>query len=206
MKRYQKLAIFGGTFSPVHNGHLRAMQAYADAVRPDILYVIPTAGTPRKPRQDTVTDAQRLEMLRLALSDVLISCPVHISDMELRRGGNSYTVDTLTELDALADELFMFCGSDMLLTMENWVRFEELKTLASIVYMQREGDSKHTEMLAEKAAFLTERYGARLIALTASPLEISSGEIRTAVQKGESISSFVPHKVAEYIAIKGLYT
>lgn len=206
MKRYRKLAIFGGTFSPVHNGHLRALQAYADAVRPDILYVIPTAGTPRKMRQDAVTDAQRLEMLRLALSDISVSCPVHISDMELRRGGNSYTVDTLTELDALADELFMFCGSDMLLTMENWVRFEELKALTSIVYMQREGDSKHTEELTEKAAFLTERYGARLIALTASPLEISSGEIRLAVQKGESISSLVPHKVAEYIAIKGLYT
>lgn len=205
MKQYKKLAVFGGTFSPVHNGHLLALKAYAEAVRPDVVYIIPTAVPPHKTREDTATDAQRLAMLRLAVASVDLPCEAVISDMEIRRGGKSYTVDTVTELKNIADEVVIYCGTDMLLTLDKWYHFELLLSLASVAYMQREEDHRHAAALAEKASVLTQKYGARLLALSPFPQEISSSEIREAVQVGKDVSAYVPSAVAQYIAKEGLY-
>ncbi len=85
MKKYKKLLIFGGTFSPVHNGHLRAMQACCAATSPDVLYVIPTATPPHKVRHDGATDKERMDMLHLAVGTLHTACPVVVSDIELLR-------------------------------------------------------------------------------------------------------------------------
>lgn len=205
MKPYKKLAVFGGTFSPVHNGHLLALKAYAEAVRPDVVYVIPTAVPPHKTREDDATDAQRLEMLRLAVASVGLPCEAVISDMEIHRGGKSYTVDTVAELTNIANEVVIYCGTDMLLTLDKWYDFKRLLALASVAYMQREEDHRYAAALAEKAKDLTQNYGARLLALAPFPQEISSSEIREAVQAGKDISAYVPSAVAQYIAKEGLY-
>ena len=105
MKKYKKLLIFGGTFSPVHNGHLRAMQACCNAVKPDVLYVIPTATPPHKTRHDGATDKERTDMLHLAVGALHVPCPAVVSDIELLRGGASYTVDTVDALSPLADRI-----------------------------------------------------------------------------------------------------
>lgn len=205
MKRYKKLAVFGGTFSPIHNGHLRALRAYAEAVRPDVLYVIPTAVPPHKMREDAATDAQRIAMLQFAVKDTDLPCEVVVSDMEMQRGGKSYTVDTVATLQQIADEVVIYCGTDMLLTLDKWREYERLLKMVSVAYMQREEDHRYAEQLAQKACYLTESCGARLIALSPFPQEISSSAVRAAVQNGEDISSYVPASVAQYIAKEGLY-
>lgn len=205
MKQYRKLAVFGGTFSPIHNGHLHALLAYANTVRPDVVYVIPTA-VAHKTREDTATALQRIEMLRQALANIALPCPVVISDLEIRRGGKSYTIDTVRELSSLAEEIVIFCGTDMLFTLEKWRGFRHLISTVSVAYMQREEDCRYQEKVAEKAAWLSEHYGAELISLNSVPCEISSGDVRKAVRNGEDISGMVPESVARYIATQGLYT
>lgn len=197
--------MFGGTFSPVHNGHLLAMQAYAETVQPDALYVIPTAVPPHKIREDCATDRQRLEMLHLAIDALEFNCEVVISDMEIARGGKSYTVDTVEILKKTAEEVIIYCGTDMLLTLDKWYNYKRLLQLAAVAYMQREDDERVAEAMAQKAEQLKSECGARFIALPHVTEEMSSSDIRQRVQSGENITLFVPERVATYILREGLY-
>ncbi len=205
MKKYKKLAVFGGTFSPVHNGHLLAMRAYALAVRPDVLYVIPTAVPPHKMRKDDATDTERLDMLRIAVSTLDIPCAVVVSDMEIARGGKSYTVDTVEQLHNIAEEVVIYCGTDMLLALDHWREYRRLLQLCAVAYMPREKDGRYAEAIAEKVRVLTEEHGARLMALPPVSLEVSSSDVRACVQRGEDITSLVPAGVAAYILRERLY-
>ena len=118
-----RIGIYGGTFSPVHNGHVAAARAFMAQMWLDILYVIPTGLTPHKEMQGNATAADRLEMLRLAFDDME---GVVVSDMEVRRAGKSYTVDTLRALSRPEDRLFLLCGTDMMLTLDSWREPEEI--------------------------------------------------------------------------------
>ena len=205
MKKYKKLLIFGGTFSPVHNGHLRAMQACCGAIEPDVLYVIPTATPPHKTRHDSATDRERMDMLRLAVSTLSVPCPVAVSDIELLRGGASYTVDTVDALSPLAERVFVYCGTDMLLTLDAWHDAARLMQAAEFVCMQREGDARLHGAILQKIAELERDYGARITLIPDVPFEVSSSEIRARAARGETIEPFVPCGVAAYIAAHGLY-
>ena len=205
MKRYKKLAVFGGTFSPVHNGHLLAMRAYAETVQPDVLYVIPTAVPPHKMRKDSATDQQRIEMLQLAVRSLDVSCAVVVSDMEIARGGKSYTVDTVEQLREIAEEVVIYCGTDMLLTLDGWYRYERLLQLATVAYMQREDDGRYADEMEAKVKMLTQKYGAHIIALPSVSMEVSSSVIREKMQHGADITELVPCAVAAYIQREGLY-
>lgn len=205
MKRYNKLAVFGGTFSPVHNGHLCALAAYAGTVQPDVVYIIPTSVPPHKDRTDGATDEQRLAMLDMAIRTMEFPCEVIVSDIEIRRKGKSYTVHTVEALRELAEEITIFCGTDMLLTLDQWYDAERLLSMVSVAYMQREEDGRAEETLRKKAQELTDRYKVDLIALPPVSREISSHEIREYVHMHKDISAYVPHCVAQYIAQEGLY-
>ncbi len=205
IKPYKKLAMFGGTFSPIHNGHLAALKAYIGAVKPDVAYIIPTAVPPHKDRQDTVSDISRLEMIRIAVEDIDADCEIVVSDLEIKRGGKSYTFDTVNELLKIADEVVFFCGTDMLLTVDKWHRHDELLKIASVAYMQREDDLRYDAAVSEKARNLKTEYGTDIIALPPVSQEISSSMIRQKVFDGEDISLYVPRRVAEYIRLNGLY-
>ncbi len=205
MKRYKKLAIFGGTFSPIHNGHLRALAAYVHTVCPDVVYVIPTAEPPHKERSDHATDAQRLAMLRMAIATLSLPCEVVISDIEILRKGKSYTVLTVEALRDLAEEIVIFCGTDMLLTLDLWYRAEDLFSMTSVAYMQREEDGRNADALQAKAAELREKYHAEIIALPPIAKEVSSSRIRECIFAGKDISAYVPACVAQYIVEEGLY-
>lgn len=205
MKKYKKLLIFGGTFSPVHNGHLRAMQACCAATAPDVLYVIPTATPPHKTRHDSATDRERTDMLKLAMDTLDVPCPVVVSDIELLRGGASYTVDTVEALSPLAERIFVYCGTDMLLTLDAWHDAARLMRMAEFVCMQREGDAHLHDAILEKIDALRRDYGARILFAPDMPLEVSSSEIRARAARGETIEPFVPRGVAAYIAAHGLY-
>ena len=140
MKKFKKLAMFGGTFSPIHNGHLAALKAYVDMVLPDVVYIIPTAIPPHKVREDSVSDLNRIEMIKLAVENLSLNCKIVVSDMEYKRGGKSYTVDTVDELLTIANDVWFFCGTDMLLTVDKWYNHKRLLQIASVAYMQREDD------------------------------------------------------------------
>ena len=106
-----RVGIYGGTFSPVHNGHVAAAKAFMEQMWLDILYVIPTGVTPHKTMKGDATARDRLEMCRLAFADVE---GVIVSDLEMKREGKSYTVDTLREMNDPAGRLFFLMGTDML--------------------------------------------------------------------------------------------
>ncbi len=205
MKKYKRLAMFGGTFSPIHNGHLAALKAYVELVNPDAVYIVPTATPPHKMREDSVADDDRLTMIKLAVENLNLKCETVVSDIEFVRGGKSYTIDTVDEFLKFAYEVYFFCGTDMLLTVDKWYNHERLLKIASIAYMQREDDLRYDAEVAEKARLLSKLYGTKIVALPPVSEEISSSMVRSAVKNGEDISRFVPKKVDEYIKEKELY-
>ena len=158
MKPYEKVAVFGGTFSPVHNGHIKAMEAYAKTVRPDILYIIPTAIPPHKIRKDSATDAQRLKMLNMVAEELDVPCKVFVSDMEILRGGISYTCDTVFLLRKIYKEVCIFCGTDMLLTLDEWRNAWLFLKHISVAYMQREEDFRYNREVEEKIPYLMKNF------------------------------------------------
>lgn len=201
-----RMGIFGGTFSPVHNGHLSAAQAFMQRMWLDVLYIIPTALPPHKQLHGDATAADRLEMLRLAFDGME---GVLISDMEIRRGGRSYTVDTLRELhEGLApdDRLFFLMGTDMLLTFDQWREPNEICRLCWPVYIRRESDAALDASIVERISRYRELYGKTICRIDAPAVDVSSTAIREAVAAGRPIDELVPPTVADYIRNHKLYT
>ena len=197
-----RVGIYGGTFSPIHNGHVAAAKAFMQQMWLDVLYVIPTGVTPHKPMQGDASATDRLQMCRLAFEGVE---GVIVSDMEIRREGKSYTVDTLLELSRPDDRLFFLCGTDMMLTLGQWSRADDIFRLCYPVYMRRETDASLDGVIVEKIAEYQEKYGRVVRKIVAPVMEISSTEIRQAIAQGTPWEDSVPNAVALYIKEKGLY-
>lgn len=200
-----RIGIFGGTFSPVHNGHLAAARAFMEKMWLDVLYIIPTALPPHKQLHGDATAADRLEMLRLAFSNME---GVLVSDMEIRRGGRSYTVDTLREMQgdlSPEDRLFFLMGTDMLLTFDQWREPGEICRLCWPVYIRRETDSVLDAEIIERITRYREQYGRTICRIDAPAVAVSSTQIREAVASGRPIDDMVPPCVTDYIREKGLY-
>ena len=177
-----RIGIYGGTFSPPHNGHLAAARAFMEQMWLDILYVIPDALPPHKEMADPVSAADRLEMCRRAFGGME---GVYVSDMEIRRGGKSYTVDTLRELAGEDRRLFLLCGTDMVLTLDEWREPAEIFRLCYPVYIRREADPSLDGLLIRKIAEYQEKYGKVVRRIVTEPLTISSTEIRKKLRAGE---------------------
>lgn len=197
-----RIGIYGGTFSPPHNGHLAAARAFMEQMWLDILYVIPDALPPHKEMADPVSAADRLEMCRLAFGGIE---GVYVSDMEIRRGGKSYTVDTLRELAREDRRLFLLCGTDMVLTLDEWREPEEIFRLCYPVYIRREADPSLDGLLVRKIAEYHEKYGKVVRRIVTEPLAVSSSDIRKKLRAGESVGELIPPAVEEYIRDKHLY-
>ena len=197
-----RIGIYGGTFSPPHNGHVKAAKAFMEQMWLDILYVIPTAIPPHKEMTVQVSAKDRLEMTRLAFADVE---GVYVSDMEIRRGGRSYTVDTLRELSGEDRRLFLLCGTDMMLTLDQWREPEEIFRLCYPVYIRRDNDRSLDAPIVAKIAEYNEKFGKVVRRIVTDPLELSSESIRARLTNGASISSLVPPAVEKYIRDNHLY-
>lgn len=187
-----RIGIYGGTFSPPHNGHLAAARAFMEQMWLDILYVIPDALPPHKEMADPVSAADRLEMCRRAFGGME---GVYVSDMEIRRGGKSYTVDTLRELAGEDRRLFLLCGTDMVLTLDEWREPAEIFRLCYPVYIRREADPSLDGLLIRKIAEYQEKYGKVVRRIVTEPLTISSTEIRKKLRAGESVGDLLPPAV-----------
>ncbi len=197
-----RIGIYGGTFAPIHNGHVQAAKLFMEQMQLDVLMVIP-AGIPPHKQVDFVDEpVHRFRMCELAFAGI---DGVIVSDMEIRREGKSYTVDTIRELAAPDRRLLLLCGTDMVLSFDNWREYKEILSLCYPVYIRREGDAFLEKMLVEKLAKYYKETGKMFRRLIGNPIELSSTEIRKKVRAGEDISSLVPPPVANYIAEHGLY-
>lgn len=195
-----KLGIFGGTFSPPHNGHVHAAKKFINEVGLDKLLVMPANVPPHKELPD-VSAQMRYDMAKLAFENVERA---EVSDFELRSPGKSYTVNTIEHFSSSDNELYMLCGTDMFITLDKWYRADRICSLATIVLSERDSGRKREIYNAKRR--LKRKYNARIIVLKNDPLVVSSTEIRDTVFSGECISSLVPEKVAAYIRRHGLYT
>jgi nicotinate-nucleotide adenylyltransferase len=188
-----RIGLLGGSFDPPHNGHLLAASDVYDALELDRVVFIPAAVQPLKVGQAGATADQRLLMVRALVGH---DARFEVSAVEIERGGLSYTVDTLATLAAAwpGAELFWLVGADVPPTFPNWRAPERIVELATIVVMERTGESPDLS-----------RMPGRPIALRTRRVDISSTEIRQRVKAGKSILGFVPDAVAEYIASERLY-
>ncbi len=176
-----KIGIFGGTFNPPHIGHVRAARESIRLLDLDRLLVIPDAQPPHKAVAGGSPDAKtRLELTRLAFSDVKRA---HVSDMEIKRGGRSYTVDTVRRVREKYPEakLWLLMGTDMLLCFEEWREFKAILSMVSLaVFARADGED---ETIKRAARALEEKYGATVRFVETEELEISSTGIRAELPK-----------------------
>lgn len=197
-----RVGIYGGTFAPVHNGHINAAKLFMEQMRLDYLFVIPAAIPPHKQVDVSDDPTHRLNMCAIAFGDM---DGVVVSDMEIKRGGKSYTVDTLRELSAKGRRLLLLCGTDMVLSFDSWYKYQEILELCYPVYIRRESDKLLDSMIVNKLTKYYGESGKMFRKIVGEPMEISSTAIREKVKRGEDISSLVPPAVAEYIRLNGLY-
>ncbi len=197
----QRIGIYGGTFDPIHVGHLNLCAAMKEKLCLDEIIMIPTGTPPHKAA--TATNAEfRLEMCRLAVKDYGLTAKV--SDIEIRREGRSYTYLTVKQLlEQMEDtELYLAMGADMFMSLESWYNFDELKKLVVFCAVQR--DDVSTDEL-EKEAERLRTIGCKCIIISLPEVDISSTAVRERVAAGEPIEGFVTESVERFIAEKGLY-
>lgn len=195
-----RLGIFGGSFDPVHNGHLALARACQQQIALDEVWFMPTAVQPLKARGPHASDGDRVEMLRLATVD---ASNWRVCTLEIDRGGRSYTIDTMRQLHEELPEaaLFFLIGADALRDVSQWKEPRELFRLATPLVVHRPGEAEPD--LATLRALCTDETMPQIVNM---PLvDISSTEIRRRAAAGESIESLIPKSVEEYIAVHGLY-
>lgn len=194
-----RLGILGGTFDPIHAGHLAAALAALDCAALDRVLFMPSARPPHRP--GALADAgDRLAMCRLAVEG---EPRFEVSDLEIQRGGASYTADTLDELHRSRPEsdLILILGWDAARLFHTWHEPDRVSGLASIVVVTRPGTAEPS-VADLRVAGLDETH----TVLCAKPTpDISASRLRKAIAEGQSIAGQVPDGVARYIAERGLY-
>ena len=199
---FKRVGIYGGTFAPIHNGHVRAAKAFMEQMKLDYLFIIPAYLPPHKQIDESDDPLYRLRMCELAFEG---TDGIVISDCEIARGGKSYTYDTLKELERENTRLFLMLGTDMVLTFDTWYRFEDILKMCYPVYVRRENDPLIGNRIVSKISDYYQKYGVMFRRIVTEPIQLSSTEIRRAVAEGKDISGLVPKGVAEFIEKNGLY-
>lgn len=196
-----KIGILGGTFDPIHYGHLLLAETAYDRFDLDKVLVMPAGDPYFKAERGVSPDPDRAEMTKRAIAD---NPHFEFSDMELRREGDSYTVDTLKQLkeECPGDELFLILGSDTLFQIEKWYRPREIFQSATILSSCRNIPAQE---LNDQMEHLRSKYGAKVINLYMPNMDISSTDIRDKIRHGMSVKYFLPDPVIQYIQERGLY-
>ena len=198
----ERVGIYGGTFAPIHNGHISAAKAFLEQMKLDKLLIIPTLIPPHKSIDLSDDPIHRFRMCELAFEK---TSNIIVSNIELERKGPSYTVDTLRELTQNNRKLFLLCGTDMMLTFDKWREFEEIFKLCCPVYMRRENDSCNDQLIISKNNEYYSKYGVAFRKIVGDPIVISSTRIREAISAQEDVSEYLPENVYEYIISNKLY-
>lgn len=203
-----KIGVYGGAFNPPHLGHITAARTVFELLKLDKLLVIPTGRPPHKSlAPDSPSPDQRLELTRLAMEQTGLEDRVEVLDLELRREGNSYTVDTLSRLRELypGEELWLLLGADMFLTFQTWREPERILSLAGVAAFGRT-EMDMEELFSVQRSYLYRTYPqARLVTLTIpGVVDISSTELREQLARGEGGTLLAP-AVYGCILREGLY-
>jgi nicotinate-nucleotide adenylyltransferase len=195
MRNKKMLGVLGGTFDPIHMGHLVLAEQVREKFQLERVIFIPCASPPHKTEQELSSTRDRFEMTKLALEG---NPYFFVSDIELKREGLSYTVETLRELKGLYkdSEVYFLTGSDVLNEITTWKDPEEIYKLAKIVIAVRPGFDKFDP---------ENHFAKKSIIVDITGMDISSTQIREKVRNGESIKYLVPSKVEEYIRKRNLY-
>jgi nicotinate-nucleotide adenylyltransferase len=190
-----KIGFLGGSFDPVHFGHLIAAQDAYEQHELDRLFLVPAAQAPLKPQEAQSSAADRLAML---LAAVEWDRRFEVSDYELQKGGVSFTIDSVRHFRRLFpnDQLFWIIGGDQLPKLHLWKDIQELAQLVEFIFLERPG---HPAKIAPAIP------GLRLHRCDGHLVEISSTELRERARRGLSLDYFVPHKAIVHIREKFLY-
>lgn len=200
MDANKRVGIMGGTFNPIHNGHLILANAAKDYLHMDTVLFIPTGNSYMK---HGVLDARhRYEMTCLAIEDIP---SFQISDIETRREGHSYSCETLKMLHAEnpKSDYYFIMGADSLYAIENWYQPEQICSLSTLVCAARDQQSL-TELTVQKK-HLEQKYHAKIVLLPIPRIDISSSMIRSLCAEHQPFASYLPPKVLEYIQDHHLY-
>ncbi|GFI01382.1 nicotinate-nucleotide adenylyltransferase [Lachnospiraceae bacterium 64-25] len=198
----KKIGIMGGTFNPIHVGHLLLAEQAREALALDEVLFIPSGNSYMKDSSGILDSAVRAHLIALAIEK---NPYFHLSYMEINREGASYTCDTLTELKSqnMDVEYYLILGADNLLTLESWKNPDYILQNCIVAAAVR---GTGTEMRLEKiASHLIYEYQADIRILPARYMDLSSSEIRKRLKEGKSVRYMLPNKVYEYIETNRLY-
>ncbi len=186
-----KIGILGGTFNPIHYGHLILGEQVLGQLKLDRVIFIPTYLPPHKSDKEIIAASDRLKMIQLAVKG---NPHLAVSDIEIRRKGKSYTVDTLRQIKRRYPEaeLFFICGSDLVSEIPTWKNVEEIYGLAKFVLAKRPGFGKRLS-------------GKNFLKIGVAQVDISSSLLRKLVRQGRSVTYLTPYTVVRYIEKNKLY-
>lgn len=197
-----KIGIMGGTFDPIHTGHLIIGEYARTTLDLDKIIFIPVGLPPHKDNSKVSTSSRRLEMTKLAINS---NSYFYLSSIEVDRKEITYTIDTIKELKNIykEDELYFVIGGDSLFEIEKWKDFDQLIRLCKFVVLERPG--RTTEEIEQKKLELKLSYKIELEKIHSPLIDISSTEIRERVKNNLSIKYLVPESVETYIIHHKLY-
>jgi nicotinate-nucleotide adenylyltransferase len=188
----RRVGILGGTFNPVHVGHLAIAQWAAEKLRLDKLIFVPCSAPPHKTSKGVIAAEHRLQMVKLAIAG---NPKFDVSDFEIKRGGRSYSIDTVKyfrESLPRQTKIYFIVGGDAVPGLKKWQRIDEILRMATMVAINRKGFEKRRSEYPVKW-------------LTMPEIDISSSKIRRQIRAGENITYLVPQKLLAYILKQKLY-
>jgi nicotinate-nucleotide adenylyltransferase len=195
-----RTAVLGGSFNPIHYGHLLLADDVAERLELDRVLFVPAARPPHKPNADLAPAADRYAMVELAVAG---HPKFVVSDVEFRRPGPSYTVDTLEALRIPREELFLIVGSETFLDLLSWRSPRRVAELAQLAVVPRVGSAFDPESAAVRK--VVHEIGREPVIVRADSLPISASDLRRRVREGRSIAYRLPEAVGAYIRAKRLY-
>lgn len=198
----KKIGILGGSFDPIHNGHLKLASQALIENNLDFVFIMPAKHNPFKADKEMVGDEHRLNMIKLAIKDKPYLC---LLENEIKGQEISYTYDTMVSLkeDFVDCQLYFIVGLDSFLSLETWYKGPELLKNVSFIVSLRPGYV--SEVLENRVFYYRSKYDTEVKVVKDLMLNISSTQVRKAIKDNEDISSLVPEQVERYIKENGLY-
>lgn len=196
----KKIGLFGGSFNPIHNGHINLALSIKETLKLDKVIFIPSGEAPHKSSGEYAKADDRLEMCRLAVSEYPF---FEVSDFEIKREGKSYSIYTVKHFKKLYpdDKLFLMVGSDMLAYFDKWFKYKEILKNVTLTAVSRKGnDFDELEQTAEKL-----REFGEIIVVSNEAVVVSSTILRKMIKNNEDTSCYLSEKVVKYIIMRNLY-
>ena len=198
----KKIGIMGGSFNPIHMGHLLMAQYAKEYADLDAVIFIPAGCPYMKNRVELIEGPIRLQMVKMAIEG---SKAFFASDIEIKRSGNTYTYETLQELLQIFPhaEFYFIVGADSLFSLDHWVYPEKILKNCTLIAAARNGSG--VDALENKRRELIERFGGEILLMDFPAVDISSTLIRERIKDGKSVRYMMPDSLADYIKTNGLY-